>query len=103
MKADARLSAALRHKAPEKPAKAPTPQRSTATAAKCGFSLFPADVQRIEDIRDALFARGRKISASHAVRLALRAMNADAATLENLLDAMIKEDGRTTRHTAESL
>lgn len=99
MKANARLSAALRHKAPEKPAKARARRQSVAKAAKCGFSLFPADVQRIEEIRDALFARGRTISASHAVRLALRAMNADAATMETLLDAMLKEDGRTVRHS----
>ena len=98
MKSNPRLSAALRHKAPETPQKRPQKRASVARAVKTGFSLFPADAARIEALRDMLHASGRTISASQAVRLALRAVNLDAAALIPLLDAMLTEDGRTLRH-----
>ena len=98
MEANPRLSAALRHKAPQKPKKRPQKRESVATAVKTGFSLFPTDVAKIEALRDTLHESGRTISASQAVRLALRAVNLDAAALIPLLDAMLTEDGRTIRH-----
>ena len=101
MEPNARLSAALRQKAPAKPVKAPPQRKSIAQPVKC-ISLFPADLQRIEEIRDTLRAHGRTISASHAIRLALRAVAIDLTPLAPLLEAMQKEDGRTLRHTDAS-
>ena len=92
-----RLAAALAFTPPAKE-KPKTTRPSVAQAAKEGFSLFPADMERIAAIRKALEAHGRKISASHAVRLALRAVKIDARTLAKILDDMAEEDGRTRRH-----
>ena len=93
-----RLRAALNYKAPA-PKEKPRPEpASAAQCAKASFSIFPADNERITAIRTALAGQGRKISASHAVRLALRAVEIDARKLAKILDAMQAEDGRTRRH-----
>ena len=100
--ADPRLSAALSHKAPPRPAKpAVKRERICAEGTKCSFSLFPADTDRLAAIRAALAGKGHKITASHAVRLALRAVELDGERLVELLQVMQKEDGRTRRHDKE--
>lgn len=96
MEPNARLSAALRHTALEAPK--PAPAASIAQAVQMSVSIFPEDLERIEEIRQALRARGHKPSTSQAVRLALRALTVDAQALEPLLLAMQKTDGRTVRH-----
>lgn len=96
MEPNARLSAALRHKAPTEPK--PAPVASIAQNVQMSLSIFPEDLERIEEIRQALAARGHKTSTSQAVRLALRALTVDAEALEPLLLAMQKTDGRTVRH-----
>ena len=93
-----RLAAALGHRVPPKPAKPAIKRESCAEGVKLSFSLFPADTDRLAAIRAALASEGRKITKSHAVRLALRAVELDGERLAELLDAMQSEDGRTRRH-----
>ena len=90
-----RLSAALSHKAPAKPA---IKRASCAEGIKLSFSIFPADTDRLAAICAALATKGHKITNSHAVRLALRAVELDAERLAELLETMRGEDGRTRRH-----
>lgn len=94
----ARLRAALAHKAPVQERAAIAAPESAGQSVKGSYSLFPADNDRIAAIRAALAEKGREITASHAIRLALRAVEIDAAKLAKLLDEMQSEDGRTRRH-----
>jgi predicted DCC family thiol-disulfide oxidoreductase YuxK len=86
--------------------KATTGKRATKPAAetessgqslKASITFFPADNERITAISMALAKHGQRISASHAIRLALRAVEIDEKKFLRLLDEMKAEDGRSLR------
>lgn len=95
---NSRLTAALAQTPLPRPAKPAMQRESFAAGVKLSFSLFTADTDRIAAIRAALEGRGHKISASQAVRLALRSAELNGERLAALLDMMQGEDGRTRRH-----
>jgi hypothetical protein len=73
---------------------------------KITISLFPADCAKLLVFQQALAKRGRIVSVSHALRLAVRSLpvtDAGAMTEEvsegysAMLDAMSEEDGRSKR------
>ena len=73
---------------------------------KITISLFPDDNERLTAIQLSLARNGRRVSASHIIRLALRTMEVTKAgtitpetadRLLSLLDAMKDEDGRVKR------
>lgn len=77
-------------------AKAPAPApASKGQSIKASFTLFPTDSARVEEIAMALAKRGRRITASHAIRLALRSVKIDENKMIALLDEMADEDGRS--------
>lgn len=94
------------------PAKAESstpPPESFSQSQKITVSLFPADNEKLTAVQLALARRGRRVSASHVIRLAMRSMPVNkagaindetAAQLLALLDAMKEEDGRLMRHRA---
>ena len=92
---------------PKKTDPAPAPAESFVQSQKITVSLFPADNEKVTAVQIALGRRGRRVSASHITRLALRLLPVTKAgvladeTAEQclaLLDAMKEEDGRALRH-----
>lgn len=88
------------------PAKNESDQESFNQSQKITISLFPADNARLTAVQMALARKGRRVSASHVIRLALRSVPVtkagvlDDATAEKflaLLDDMKGEDGRAMR------
>ena len=86
--------------------KAPASE-SHAQALKSTISLFSADNERLNAVQIALAKRGRRVSASHMIRLCIRALpttKSGAITDETtermlaILDEMKAEDGRVLRH-----
>ena len=95
---NARLNAALKHKAAAQPAKTETARESSGQSERLALTVFPSDSARIMEIIGAMAKRGKRITASHAVRLALRAVQIDGEKFAALLNAMSDEDGRSLRH-----
>lgn len=92
---------------PAKPDSASAPDGSFLKSQKITVSLFQADNDKLTAVQMALARRGRRVSASHVVRLALRSLpvNKAGALAEDaadrflaLLDTMKEEDGRVMRH-----
>ena len=92
---------------PTKSDSAPAPAESFNQSQKITVSLFQADNEKLTAVQMALARRGRRVSASHVVRLALRSLpvNKAGALAEDagerflaLLDTMKAEDGRLLRH-----
>ena len=86
---------------------ASAPAESFLQSQKITVSLFQADNEKLTAVQMALARRGRRVSASQIVRLALRSLpvnrsgavaDEDAERLLALLDAMKEEDGRVLRH-----
>lgn len=86
----------------------PTPD-SFQQSQRITVSLFPADNEKLTAVQLALARRGRRVSASHVARLAIRCLPVNKAGslteesaehLLTLLDAMKAEDGRLMRHRA---
>jgi hypothetical protein len=84
----------------------PDPEQSFSQSQKITVSLFAADHAKLSALQLALAKRGRHVSASHAVRLALRSLpvtdggdveDKTGAALVDMLDAMSDEDGRSKR------
>jgi Arc/MetJ-type ribon-helix-helix transcriptional regulator len=85
----------------------PPPAESFSQSQKITISLFPADNEKLTAVQMALAKRGKRVSASHVIRLAIRSLpvnKAGALTEETagqfleMLDAMGQEDGRARRH-----
>jgi hypothetical protein len=85
------------------------PSETFQQSQKITVSLFPADNEKLTAVQVALARRGRRVSASHVTRLALRCLPVNKAgaltdeaaeQLLALLDAMKNEDGRLMRHRA---
>jgi Arc/MetJ-type ribon-helix-helix transcriptional regulator len=92
---------------PKKSDPIPAPPESYVRSQKITVSLFPADNEKVTAVQIALGKRGRRVSASHITRLALRLLPVTKAgeladeTAERclaLLDEMKEEDGRAMRH-----
>lgn len=92
---------------PAKSDSTPAPAESFNQSQKITVSLFQADNEKLTAVQMALARRGRRVSASHVVRLALRALpvNKAGALADDagerflaLLDTMKAEDGRLLRH-----
>jgi Arc/MetJ-type ribon-helix-helix transcriptional regulator len=92
---------------PAKNAPSPATAESFIQSQKITVSLFQPDNEKLTAVQAALGRRGRRVSASHIVRLALRSLpvnKAGALTEEaadrflELLDTMKEEDGRKLRH-----
>lgn len=90
---------------PSEPAQSPVGRGPSPAAERASISqtiklsatIFPADDERIAEICMALAKHGHRITTSHAIRLALRAVEMDETKLLQLLDEMKDEDGRTRR------
>ena len=79
---------------------APAAPRTDALVPNQSFSVFESDLDRLENIRTWLAARGlRNCNASEAVRLCVRAaaMEANADRLAELCRQGRAKDGRKTR------
>lgn len=88
-------------------AESTAPAESFIQSQKITVSLFPSDNEKLTAVQLALARRGRRVSASHVVRLAMRSLPVNkagavtdetAASLLALLDGMKEEDGRLMRH-----
>ncbi|MGA3169981.1 MAG: hypothetical protein ABSE62_03110 [Chthoniobacteraceae bacterium] len=89
-----------------------TEPQTFSQSQKITVSLFPADHAKLAAFQLALAKRGRHVSASHAVRLALRSLpitdtgdlpDKAGAALVEMLDAMGDEDGRSKRFSWNGL
>ena len=69
---------------------------------KITISLFPADDAKIIAICKAMMDQEQRITASHAIRLALRAVEVNPELFKAILVEMGKEDGRTMRKKSKN-
>lgn len=76
----------------------PAPLAADARCAKVSVSLYPGDLARLDAIRSYMATRGRHVSDSQAVRLALRTAPL-APDMDTIHDAMRSEDGRKRQRT----
>jgi hypothetical protein len=74
-------------------APAPATPTSKGRCSKLSVSLFDSDLERLQAIRSYMATRGAILSASQAVKLALRTAALSPA-MDKALDAIRAEDGR---------
>lgn len=79
---------------PETRTKGQAPSESPKLCRRLSISLFPSDMERIEELREALASSGIRVSVSDAVKLALRTCSTDAARLASEIESIRLEDGR---------
>ena len=70
------------------------PSASPHLCRRLSVSLFAADLERIEELREALASSGIRVSVSDAVKLALRTCSIDPARLASEVETIRLEDGR---------
>lgn len=79
-----------------KAAPAALPQASAQNCQRLSISLFQTDMARLDGIRAFIQSSGKRISASQAIKLALRTAPISTELLI-AMDEITKEDGRGKR------